>query len=47
LPSMNERRIVRDNRNTANFYVNIREIQTHADVELIEEVRPLRIATAS
>jgi hypothetical protein len=41
LPTMNERRIVRDNRNRANFYEDIREIQTHADVEPIG-ARPLR-----
>jgi hypothetical protein len=47
LPTMNQRRIVRDNRNTANFYEDIREIQTHADVEPNEKARSLYIAAAS
>jgi len=47
LPGPVERRILRDRRNAAGFYEDIREIQTHADVEPIEVTPPPRIGNAA
>lgn len=47
VPGARARRIRRDLRNTANFYEDIREIQTHADVEPLDELTRRRFRSAS
>ncbi len=47
VPGPRARRIRRDVRNAANFYEDIREIQTHADVEPLDELSQRRFRSAS
>jgi len=47
VPGARARRIRRDLRNTANFYEDIREIQTHAEVEPLDELTKRRFRSAS
>ncbi len=47
LPGTRARRIRRDLRNAANFYEDVREIQTHYDVEPLDELTQRRFRSAS
>jgi len=47
IPGARARRIRRDLRNAANFYEDVREIQTHADVEPLDELKIRRLRSAS
>ncbi len=47
VPGARARRIRRDQRNAANFYEDIREIQTHVDVEPLDELAQRRFRSAS
>jgi len=47
LPGARARRIRRDLENAANFYEDVREIQTHADVEPLDELTQRRYRSAS
>lgn len=47
VPGARARRIRRDLRNMANFYEDVREIQTHADVEPLDELAQRRFRSAS
>lgn len=47
VPGARARRIRRDLRNAANFYEDIREIQTHVDVEPLDELAQRRFRSAS
>lgn len=45
LPSEGERQIRRDLRNAADFFTDVRELQTHTDIEPVEPVERLRIVS--
>lgn len=47
VPGARARRIRRDTRNAANFYEDVREIQTHADVVSLDELSQRRFRSAS
>lgn len=47
VPGARARRIRRDQRNAANFYEDVREIQTHSDVEPLDELTIRRFRSAS
>ncbi len=50
LPSMRQRSRLRDERNAADFFEDVRDIQTHADVEIIvqrpDELKQRRLRSA-
>jgi hypothetical protein len=47
VPGARARRMRRDLRNAANFYEDVREIQTHADVVPLDELAQRRFRSAS
>jgi hypothetical protein len=47
VPGASARTIRRDLRNAANFYQDVREIQTHSEVEPVDELTQRRFRSAS
>jgi hypothetical protein len=45
LPRTSDRVRLRDQRNAANFFEDVREIQTHPDVQTLAKASPLRIVS--